>query len=237
MSSERARQTIEPLLATPMTNHEILNQKVSGMRRLLIVVAVPILTVNFTHFLLHIDTTTFASLNATLTRPMIYMGFSIACAVIVLYSITWFSTGIGMRIHSQTKAVITAVGCLVVWMGIPIFLAYPVISVAGGASRDVEFIAALSPITAIVSTERYLIEPFLYGNLSNYSRMARTNAPVLILVITSIGANLLVLVAVWAAVRKLAPTLLQRKDGLPRPVNPYEPDEPGKMASVDGVTS
>ena len=76
-SSERARETIEPLLATPMLASELVSQKVAGMRRLVIVLATPILTVTLTHFLLSFRFSSIPYLLTTLT-PLLYVSMFVA---------------------------------------------------------------------------------------------------------------------------------------------------------------
>jgi ABC-type transport system involved in multi-copper enzyme maturation permease subunit len=233
MSSERAGQTLEPLLATPMLNSEILNQKVAGMKRLLIVLAVPILTVNFTHFLLHINMSSLESFFSSLPRPLVYMLLSAACTLIILYLTTWFATGIGMKIHSQTKAVITAVTCMIIWVFTPLLAARFFYNL----SETAEVIASASPVFAVRMTEIFLIEDRLQDNLSNYGRISGTSIPAVFLSCISISMNCLVLLVVRKSVLALAPRLLQRQDGLRQQSELPDPAGRIQIPGVEGVTS
>ena len=211
-----------------------MQQKVHGMRRLLLVLAIPILTTNFTHFLLHVEISTIGSFISSLPRPLGYMALSSAYTIVLLYLFTWFSTGVGMKIHSQTKAVITAVATLTIPIFIPLLLA----RMAGqgqGYSGDAEFIAAASPVTAIRMTELFLIESQLGNTLSNYSRIARTTNSALLLASISTGFNFLMLLSVRRMVRHLAPRMLQRTDGLPDQTKRPRPDERVRAPNVRGA--
>ena len=116
-SSERARETIEPLLASPLRAIDMVRQKVSGMSRLLIVMATPILTVNFTLFCLRIQTNSlFSSVNL---RAVTYLGISLVTTVGLLYLVAWISTGLGLKIASQTRAVLTATALMALWAVVP----------------------------------------------------------------------------------------------------------------------
>src|ERR1700741_5477730 len=65
ISSERTRETLDALLSTPLTAREILETKIIGMRRLMIVLSIPILSIHLTLLLMHMDPRTIF-LNPTL---------------------------------------------------------------------------------------------------------------------------------------------------------------------------
>lgn len=125
ISSERSRETIEALLSTPMTAAEILKEKVAGMRRLLIVLAIPIVTTHFTIILLNVDLRSlgrpggFTALQNVLT----YFVLTTATTMVVMNVLTWLSLGVGMYFHSQTKSVLVAVVFNVVWIMVPVMFA------------------------------------------------------------------------------------------------------------------
>lgn len=222
-SSERARETIEPLLATPLLSRDLLRQKIVGVRRLLLVLAVPVLTVNLTHFMLHYNLGRVSEL-LTLLRALLLVGagawgvwmlirlvrgplaalgspvtkgtlglaavaaatgllyvllveespaatairyllISLATVFILLSLITWLATGVGMYIHSQTKAVLTSVGLLVTWSMLPIVMAEsfwltPVYR---------EAFISISPYSLIEATERFYTGNMLFAQSWNYA--------------------------------------------------------------------
>lgn len=215
-ASERARETIEPLLATPMTARELLQQKIAGVRRLQLVLSIPVLTMSLTYFLLNFDLrrpeallsfVRVLSLTAagvwslwvvyrllkqsqnrhprpartwemTMMGPglagLIYVLFiessqaaysirylllSVSTAMILLSFVTWTCTGVGMVIHSQTRAVLSSVGLLATWVIMPIVVV-EAMWVSTGA-REVALLT--SPYSMIEATERFFTGSTLFG--------------------------------------------------------------------------
>lgn len=256
-SSERAKETIEPLLASPLTANELITQKIAGMRRLILVLATPVLTVSLTHFLLTfrfgnlalflnsfaplIPLAVFAGSLALMfnliTRgmktvirkalaagaaagifwgmryflfapvgrpnPWIYLLLSTAGTFLLLYLIAWVSTGIGLKIHSQTKAVIAAVGVLAAWTILPIV----VWSAFGMTSPGREFFLTLSPYSIVESTERYLSGRMVFGASWNYEDEVGLNWWKYTLAFYSMAVFV-----VWQVIRWRAPVLLNRRE-------------------------
>ncbi|MGB4710953.1 MAG: hypothetical protein WBH28_20950 [Fuerstiella sp.] len=149
-SSERSKQTIDPLLASPMTSIDMLNQKITGMRRLIIVMAVPILTVNLTHALLQ---------RTNNLLPVVYMLLSTFAAFLLLYMVAWLTAGIGLKIHSQTKSVLAAVTVIVAWIILPI--AYCVFTTPEPMLAKVIWL--FSPLSVVANTEEFLRQWETYG--------------------------------------------------------------------------
>lgn len=233
MTSERSRQTLEALLATPLTAREILDQKVVGIRRLLIVMSVPILTVNLTHFLIHVDTSSIASFFGSLRRPLIYLSLSTVSTFTFLYLITWISVGIGTRIHSQTKAVITAAVCLLLWVIVPMIGAR--LAAGAGTETVYELVLALSPFGTIRASEIYLIENFINDSLSSYRSIVTGDIPRIVLSMSSTFVQVLLLLLVRVFVRKCAPLLLDRRD-TGTSVSP-ETVSYGKIQTLEGAST
>lgn len=119
MVSERARQTLESLLACPLTAREIFEQKIAGMQRLCIVMAVPVLTVHLTLFVVQVKVD---SININLLYSLIYLVIAFCNTYLFLGLITWLSAGIGLKFHSQIKAVLTAAVAITIWVIGPILI-------------------------------------------------------------------------------------------------------------------
>ena len=115
IGSERSGQTLDVLLTTPLTGREILLQKMAGVRRLMIVVSMPILTAAaFTMYL-----------RGTTTPEAIRYGvWQAAQALIYLPLIAWVGVWIGLRIRRPTRAVFSAVATIAVWATVPFVLNY-----------------------------------------------------------------------------------------------------------------
>jgi ABC-type transport system involved in multi-copper enzyme maturation permease subunit len=127
MSSERARETLDVLLSTPMTLREILTQKIAGARRLMMVVAIPVLTVNFTLLLMHFDLRTLFRDGSfgTIINILSYAVLTVAATAVVMHEVAWLSTLCGLRSKSQTRSVMTAMGVIGGWIILSLMLASP----------------------------------------------------------------------------------------------------------------
>jgi len=198
-TSERANQTLEPLLATPMTTVEILDQKIAGMRRLLVVLAVPVLTVNFTHAILSINFSGAEILSVSTARGLVYLFLSVCCCFVMFRLIAWSSLGIGLRVHSQTKAVLISFGFWGVWSALP----FVVTSLMHPHPETGIFMAMFSPVTVPLSVESLMI----YGIRSN------EDFPIHWWAVASLIVYGLVSIAVQHFVRSSASKFLQRRDG------------------------
>ncbi|MEQ9406427.1 MAG: hypothetical protein RIK87_01830 [Fuerstiella sp.] len=200
-SSERSRQTIEPLLATPMTAVEMLGQKVAGMRRLLLVLATPILTVSLTHFLLHINFQSVTLVGAV--RPVSYLALSTVGTFILLYLCAWISAGIGLKIHSQTRAVLTAVAVFGTWTVLPL--------VVSGAIRlespARETILTLSPYSVVEANERFLAGAMFFSAWSQ-----RTDTVGQVWWMVTLPVYGVMLLGIWLLIRWNAARLLNRRE-------------------------
>lgn len=117
MVSERARQTLESLLACPLSAREIFEQKIAGMRRLCIVMAVPVLTVHLTLFLVQVQVSSFGR---NLLYSLFYPVLALCNTFLFLSLVTWLSAGIGLKFHSQIKAVLTSALAIAAWVIGPI---------------------------------------------------------------------------------------------------------------------
>lgn len=147
MVSERAHQTLESLLACPMTAREIFLQKIDGMKRLTIVMAVPVLTVHLTLFLVQAD---FGTIGFGLVADLLYLAIAVCNTFLFLSFITWMSAGIGLKFHSQIKAVLTAAMAVTVWATGPLLMNF-LFEVFW--REPLGFIPLLAPVTAVSSNE------------------------------------------------------------------------------------
>lgn len=203
-SSERARETIEPLLASPMTAVDMVRQKVSGMSRLMIVMATPILTVNFTTFCLKIQTSRW--LSTANYRALTYLGLSLVATFVFLYLMTWISTGIGLKIHSQTKAVLTASFLIAAWSVTP----FVVLLFAQPNMYVSEVLWSLSPASLVTGAECYLLDvPYRVADRWGYANGSE-RFPWLIFCCMRIAIYGGLLFLVVAGIRGLSPRLLNR---------------------------
>lgn len=118
ISSERARETLDALLSTPLTAREIVQQKIAGMRRLMIVLSIPILSVHLTLLLLHFDPQSFflTPSIAKVSTVVMYGLLTTATTFMLMHLISWISALAGLRSKSQTRSVMAAIMVLGAWL-------------------------------------------------------------------------------------------------------------------------
>lgn len=125
ISAERVRETLDALLSTPLTAKEILTQKVAGMQRLMMVLAIPILSVHFTLLLLNVDFRVIMSSPATILIVVWYtLGF-ILTTFLTMQILVWLAILFGLRSQSQSRSAMTAICLIAGWVIVSSFLGRP----------------------------------------------------------------------------------------------------------------
>jgi len=129
LSSERTRETMEALLSTPMTGASILQQKITGMHRLMMVLSAPLLSVHLTLILMYMNfsTTLSSGLLFQLFMMFLYGGLSVLSTWTLMNTISWISVICGARSATQARSVMTAMVVLGGW----IFLSWSVLDISG----------------------------------------------------------------------------------------------------------
>lgn len=127
LSSERARETMEALLSTPMTGASILRQKIMGMHRLMMVLAAPLLSVHFTLILMYMNfSLSFSSgMLFQLFLLLFYGGLSVLSTWTMMNTIAWVAVLCGARSATQARSVMAAMVVLGGW----IFLSWTVLAI------------------------------------------------------------------------------------------------------------
>lgn len=118
LSSERARETMEALLSTPMTGASILRQKIMGMHRLMMVLAAPLLSVHLTLILMYMNfSLSFTSgMLFQLFLLLMYGGLSVLSTWMLMNTIAWVSVLCGARCTTQARSVMTAMVVVGGWI-------------------------------------------------------------------------------------------------------------------------
>lgn len=105
---ERARQTLDVLLTTPIPTRAILRQKLAGVRRLIAVCSIPLLSIfgliGFMHY---------CAVEVNYSVAVLYMLVAASVAVTHLSLAAFLATYVGMRVATQSRAMLTSVGLLV----------------------------------------------------------------------------------------------------------------------------
>jgi len=115
--SERVQQTLEVLLTTPLTAREIVAQKARVLRRFMLVLAIPLLTIFGSE----------SYLEWGLTRrygekdgPAVYLICVLLTVGIYLPLVSWLSLWIGLKMRTRFKAILTALAVVVAWCVVPL---------------------------------------------------------------------------------------------------------------------
>ena len=123
VAGERARETFDVLLTTPMSSYEIIAQKFRGVTRLMLFTGVPILTaVLLKVSIVQIGLPNFNYGNQRVSW-LLYLLCSITTLSIYLPLTAWLSLLIGIRIRSQSKAIFVVLATLVTWCVLPVVCA------------------------------------------------------------------------------------------------------------------
>lgn len=127
ISSESARETLDALLSTPLTIKEILSQKIDGMKRLMIVLAIPILSVHLTLLLLSVDPQTLLMRSSIQTILMV-TAYAVGCILttfLTMQIIAWLAVLLGLRSKSQSKSAMTSISLIAAWILVSAYLFRP----------------------------------------------------------------------------------------------------------------
>ena len=142
ITAERSRQSLDALLAVPLTGAEILNQKLAGVWRLIAVLLVPFGTI-------YLFQLWFRGFNFG------YVLGSVATASVFLPLIAWMALAVGLRIRATMKAVLTSVGIVVAVALLPFAAATVLGLIFGGTGRLAgDLTDSLSPISIVRMVER-----------------------------------------------------------------------------------
>ncbi|MEZ5940476.1 MAG: ABC transporter permease subunit [Planctomycetaceae bacterium] len=142
ISGERARQTLDSLLTAPITGADIVREKLSGVRRLLFVLTVPMLTIIvFQHWF------------RDYYWEFRYLVRSISLMVTMLMLLVWICTLVGLRTRTQLQAIVAAMTVLILIVGTPKAISYFLVAVLQWNNALAAQVAFLSPATLIQYAE------------------------------------------------------------------------------------
>jgi hypothetical protein len=133
IAGERSRQTLDVLLATPLSGRELILQKLRGVKRLMLVCAIPLLTciafqtwwkLELGHIATRYDTLVFGVVPNTRFDWIEYLVTSLLGTIVLFHLTMWVSFRIGMKMKSPSKAILTTLGTLVAWCALPAMLIF-----------------------------------------------------------------------------------------------------------------
>lgn len=169
IAGERSHQTLDVLLSTPMTCRDLIEQKFRGVKRLIGVLAVPLLTIILFQ-------TWWSSLvaesmgrnrlgqryGAEMSAASYFLG-SVLAVLVYLPLAAYIGMYLGMRIKSQGRAILASLGVLIAWCLVPWLLfvpsQQPLTQPVGGLLLS---LLLLSPASIIMFNEG--MTPFGFAN-------------------------------------------------------------------------
>ncbi|MCA9080987.1 MAG: ABC transporter permease subunit [Planctomycetaceae bacterium] len=142
ISGERARQTLGTLLTTPLTGRRIVSEKLSGVRRLLGILMVPLLTVvAFQHW--------FWDLRWDLT----YAVRSAVLSLVLLSALMWMCCWFGLWMKSQLRAIVASLVTVIVLIAVPIVVSYFLVTILGWQDPFAKQVSLVSPASLIHASQ------------------------------------------------------------------------------------
>jgi hypothetical protein len=156
ISSERINQTLDVLLTTPLTGREIVKQKMRAVRRMMLVMMVPLLT-----FLIA-ETRCYSrgysgSYSFGYSNSENFWRFSVIgllCLLIFLPMLAWFGFWMSLKLKNRLQAVLMSLGMIVFWNVGPLIIV-AVVSLFSRGSPGAFFMHLIywSPAALVVCNE------------------------------------------------------------------------------------
>lgn len=112
IASERSSETLDVLLTTTLTSREIIDQKRAGLRRVTLMVSIPLLTC--IGFRMYIE----GGLRSPLALS--YGLWATIQLLIYLPLMAWLSVWVGLVVRSQTRSIFASVSLLMAWCVLPL---------------------------------------------------------------------------------------------------------------------
>jgi len=140
IAGERAHQTLDVLCTTPLAGRDIILQKFRGVRRLIALIWVPMLTI------LVLDANGPGGLVCSIASLAVYLPLT-----------AWLSLYIGLRVKSRVRAIVASLAVLTAWCLLPvvfIFMPIMLLRLSSGASSPLNFSIFLSP-AMIIAVNQY----------------------------------------------------------------------------------
>jgi ABC-type transport system involved in multi-copper enzyme maturation permease subunit len=171
IATERSHQTLEVLMTTPLSNREILRQKFVGVRRLMLVLAVPFMTIYVFEAWLKFSIPSlsrggFEAYDSHHMSVIVYFISSIVTTALYFHMFAVISMLVGLKIRSQAKAIFASLGLIVGWCVLPFMLILPILN--SSIDRAMKNILLLmSPVSMIAQVEFHEFKAPLFGLFMN----------------------------------------------------------------------
>jgi ABC-type transport system involved in multi-copper enzyme maturation permease subunit len=160
IAAERSRQTLDVLLATPMSGEELLLEKMAGVKRLLMVLAIPFATIIlFEHW--------FRDYGWRWDENgwgLWYVAESVLVFMALGKFATWLVFWIGLKTKSTLSAIFMSLGAMAALCLVPVFIAMAAPSFTSGqTTRNVTAVLAMNPATLIRVVEEMPTDQYRLG--------------------------------------------------------------------------
>ncbi len=173
IAGEKSHQTLDVLCTTPLSGREIVLQKYAAARRLIDVLLAPFCTIFFFHCAMKWNMGWFTPPNRAFDLPL-YLVTSLLTITIYLPLAAWLSVAAGLKLRTQSRAILAATAGLVVWCAAPVlFITMPLSFSLGRFGQHRELVACsslLSPAGIVPFNEfdglHELGEPWLMVTLN-----------------------------------------------------------------------
>lgn len=123
VAGERSHETLDVLLTTPISSRQFVIQKFRGVKRLMVVVSIPLLTGMFMQAWSNgmLERWMTASFSGDSKRdPVLYLVMSALCVCIYLPLFAWVSMLLGMWMKTSTRAIFASLALIVGWIVLPV---------------------------------------------------------------------------------------------------------------------
>jgi ABC-type transport system involved in multi-copper enzyme maturation permease subunit len=162
IASERSRQTFDVLLSTPINGRDLIRQKLRGVQRLMLVLAIPLLTcIGFqTWWRPQVAPPGPAYARDTFENhfnQLEYLVTTIAGVVILFHLTMWMAFWIGLRMKSPTKAMLSTLGILVAVCALPTMLTFAVLAWINGGPQMFARVQGSSVKLWLLDSPSYLV--------------------------------------------------------------------------------
>lgn len=172
VAGERSHETLDVLLSTPLRSRELVRQKFRGVRRLMIVLAMPLLTIVFFQTYMRLGFTNYNS--GEDDSSLLYFLAAGLAVVVYLPLVAWVSFAIGLRLKSQARAIFASLAVIVGWCAIPLIVGMSILELFRMHQTSVfHYFMLLSPATIIPMAEFTVLDEInhtpWFAVLLNYS--------------------------------------------------------------------
>jgi len=137
VASERVRQTLDVLATTPIPGREIVRQKMTGVWRLIGVLAVPLVTLYIVDYVWCYRRISYRSSGEMGAGAR--LGLMLAATAVFLPLVAWLAMWIGLKVRSRARAITVSLLVLFAWNAVPLLL-FVVIETAAGPWRDIRLL-------------------------------------------------------------------------------------------------